>query len=324
MSVVVIGDANVDLEIVLPRGQRPGTQANPEPCLFGGGAAANTASALARLGVGCRFVGTVGDDSYGRFAIAALSQAGVDTSGVESTGRAPTVMVIVVVPPDGERLIYVWPPTGGAHGELRAETAERSVRDAEWLHVSGLCLRASPARDSVLGAMERARQLGVPVSFDLNLRLENWGWDDGFRRAVDDGIERSDVVLGAAVDEIIPLAGVADPVEAATALAGDDRLVIARLGSDGAVACFRDQTIRQPGFPVDVVDTVGAGDAFNAGFIAARHHHGADVSRALRWGNAVAALAIRRAGARSTPTLSEVEALLEHRPNESAPIPDSP
>ena len=63
MSVVVIGDANVDMEIVLPSGKHPETHGNPEPRLFGGGSAANTAAALARLDVGCRFVGTVGDDT---------------------------------------------------------------------------------------------------------------------------------------------------------------------------------------------------------------------------------------------------------------------
>jgi sugar/nucleoside kinase (ribokinase family) len=309
VSVVVIGDANVDMEIVLPSGTHHETHGNPEPRLFGGGSAANTAAALARLDVGCRFVGTVGDDSYGRFAVASLAEAGVDTSGVESTGSAPTVMVIVVVPLDGERLIYVWPPTGGAHAELSIETAEFSVSGAEWLHVSGLSLRMSPAREAVLAAMKRARAFGIPVSFDLNLRLENWGWDAGFRTVVEEAIERSDVVMGAAVDEIVPLAGLDNPVAAATALAGDDRLVIARLGPDGAFACFRDQTVRQPGFPVDVVDTVGAGDAFNAGLIAARHR-GTSVSEAMRWGNAVAALAVGRSGARSTPTLQEVEALL--------------
>lgn len=309
MSVVVIGDANVDLEIALPTAQHRETHNNPEPQIFGGGSAANTAAALARLGVACRFVGTVGDDSYGRFAVENLAQAGVDTSTVESTGDAPTVMVIVVVPPDGERLIYVWPPMGGAHAELSIETAKSSVRDAEWLHVSGLCLRVSPARAALLAAMEEARMAGIPVSFDLNLRLENWGWDDGFRAVVEQAVERSDVIMGSAGDEITPLAGIDDPVAAATALADGDRLVIARLGPDGAVACSGDRTVAQPGFLVDVVDTVGAGDAFNAGFIAARHR-GADVASAILWGNAVAALAIEQPGARSTPTLSEVEELL--------------
>jgi sugar/nucleoside kinase (ribokinase family) len=121
MSVVVIGDVNVDLEILLPERGGPRTHANPEPRLFGGGSAANTAAALARLGLECRFVGTVGDDNYGRFAAASLAEAGVDTTSIITVAGAPTVMVITAVLSDGERLIYVWPPTGGAHIALQIE-----------------------------------------------------------------------------------------------------------------------------------------------------------------------------------------------------------
>jgi fructokinase/2-dehydro-3-deoxygluconokinase len=309
MSVLVVGDANVDLEIRLPT--RPGAtaHANPEPRLFGGGSAANTAAALAGLGVPCRFAGSVGDDGYGRFAVASLEAAGVDTAVVETTSEAPTVVVIVVVPPGGDRLIYVWPPTGGAHGWLRADVAVASVTGADWLHVSGICLRVSPSREAVLAAMGRANAARVPVSFDLNLRLENWGWDAGFRDVVEAAVELSDVVVGGAFDEIGALAGIDDPVEAARSLAGDGRLVVARLGADGAVACSDDGVVAVPGSEVAVVDTVGAGDAFNAGFIAARLR-GSDVADAVRWGNAVAALTISRPGARSTPTPEDLEAFL--------------
>jgi sugar/nucleoside kinase (ribokinase family) len=290
----------------------PGTETvrtNPDPCLFGGGSAANTAAALARLGVPCRFVGTVGDDGYGRFATASLEDAGVDVSNVGATQQAPTVMVVVVIPPDGDRLIYVWPPTGGAHAALEPGVAVAGAAEAEWLHVSGICLRVSPAREAVLAAMERAQSAGVPVSFDLNLRLENWGWEGGFRDVAMAAVERANVVVGAAVDEVAALAGVDDPVEAALALAGDERLVIARRGADGAVACSAAGVVSAPGFDVAVVDTVGAGDAFNAGFIAARIRR-EDIAGALRWGNAVAALTIAAHGARSTPSAGDVEALL--------------
>jgi sugar/nucleoside kinase (ribokinase family) len=157
--------------------------------------------------------------------------------------------------------------------------------------------------------MQRARADGIPVSFDLNLRLENWGWEAGFREVVAAAVEHADVVLGAASDEIGALAGIDDPVEAARALAGADRLVIARLGAGGAVACSTNEVTTVPGFEVAVVDTVGAGDAFDAGFIAARLR-GEDVAGAVRWGNAVAGLTVSRPGARSSPTRSEVEALL--------------
>jgi fructokinase/2-dehydro-3-deoxygluconokinase len=158
--------------------------------------------------------------------------------------------------------------------------------------------------------MQRARADGIPVSFDLNLRLENWGWEAGFREVAGTAVEHADVVLGAASDEIGPLAGIDDPVEAAKALAGDARLVIARLGAAGAVACSASDVTAASGIEVAVADTVGAGDAFNAGFIAARVR-GDDVAEALRWGNAVAGLTVSRTGARSTPTRREVQAVLD-------------
>lgn len=309
MSVLVVGDANVDLEIRLPVEAEPRVHANPDPRLLGGGSAANTAVALARLDVACRFVGTVGDDSFGRFAMDSLREAGVDADEVRATPDLSTVTVITVTQPSGERLIYTWPPTGGAHGALLEDAAVRAVTGAQWLHISGICLRTTPSRYALLGAMEQARANGVPVSFDLNLRLENWGWDGGFRGIAEAAVERSDVVLGAATDEITALAGIDDPVDAALSLAGDGRLVIARLGADGAVACSDEGVTTVPGFRVAVVDTVGAGDAFDAGFIASRLR-GSDVATSLKWGNAAAALTISRPGARSSPTLTELEVLL--------------
>lgn len=310
MSVLVVGDTNVDLEVRLPTDVHRETHANPDPQMFGGGSAANTAAALARLGVACRFAGAVGDDSFGRFAIESLTEAGVDTSPVTVSPGDPTVVVVAVVQPDGDRLIYVWPPSGGAHGALQPSHAVDAVTGSTWLHVSGICLRVQPARDAVLAAMRRARANGIPVSFDLNLRLENWGWEAGFREVVEAGVELADVVLGAASDEIGALAQIDDPVAAAKVLAGGDRLVIARLGAAGAVACSGNEVTSAPGFEVSVADTVGAGDAFDAGFIAARIG-GEDVAGAVRWGNAVAGLTVSQPGARSSPTRSQVEALLD-------------
>ena len=309
MSVLVIGDVNVDIEIRLPSEDRSMTHAHPEPRMFGGGSAANTAAALARLGVATGFAGSVGDDSFGRFAVADLEAAGVDTTSVSVAGDLPTVAVIAVVPSNGDRLIYVWPPSGGAHSALAPSDAVRAVAGVEWLHVSGICLRVSPAREALLDTMAVAKAAGIPVSFDLNLRLESWGWDDGFREIVEAAVDRSDVILGAASDEVGALVGLDDPVAAALELAGAERVVVARLGADGAVAVSADEVSIAPGFEVVMVDSVGAGDAFNAGFIAARLG-GSPVEESLRWGNAVAALTITEHGARSTPTIREVEGLL--------------
>jgi fructokinase/2-dehydro-3-deoxygluconokinase len=310
VSVVVLGDANVDLEIRLPGPDALATHSNPDPSMFGGGSAANTAAALGKLGVDCRFVGAVGADRYGRFSVDSLRQCGVDVSGVVEVPGEPTVLVVVAVPPDGDRLIYVWPPTGGAHRQLSPDMTLGEVEGAEWLHVTGLCLRVSPARESLLVAMEHAKGLGIPVSFDLNLRLENWGWDDNFRATVTAAIRHSDVVMGSASDELIPFTGKDTPQDAAQAVAGEAKLVIARMGADGALAHQSGTTTRSAGFVAEVVDTVGAGDAFNAGFIAARVA-GKPLDESLAWGNGVAAIAITRHGARSTPTLAELQYRLE-------------
>lgn len=310
MSVVVIGDANVDLEIVLPAAGPAGSEhALRDPSLSGGGSAANAAATLAGLGVATRFVGTVGADVHGAEAAASLAGAGVDTKAVRVADAGTTVMVLVVVPPDGERLIYVWPPRGGAHLELGAGEAVEGVQGASWLHVSGIALRGEPAAGSVLEAMDEARSGGAIVSLDLNLRLENWGWESGFRETITEAVERSDVVLGGAVDEFCPLVGVDDPLRAVARLAAADRLVVGRLGAEGAVAHDGARLYRAGGFEVEVVDTVGAGDAFDAGFIAARLRE-EPIEKALRYANGVAALTIGRPGARSTPSHEEVTAFV--------------
>lgn len=309
MNVVVIGDANVDLEIQLPVETGP-THANPDPRMSGGGSAANTAAALARLEVPTRFVGAVGDDAAGRHAVESLARSGVDVGDVRTVSSVPTVTVIVVLPPDGERLIYVWPPRGGAHAMLDVAHAISAVEDADWVHISGICLRVTPAREALFAAMERARDRGIPVSLDLNLRLENWGWEEGFRDVALEAVERADVVLGSAVDEIGPLGGADDPVAAARSLGAGERLVVARLGAKGSMAITDRDVITAAGMAVRVVDTVGAGDAFNAGFIAARLED-RSLDEALTWGNAVAATTISRHGARSGPTRPDLMSLLE-------------
>ncbi len=310
MTVAVIGDVNVDLEIVLPATGVEGSEhAHSDPALSGGGSAANAAAALSGLGVATHFVGTVGSDVYGVAATASLTEAGVDTSGLHVVDGGTTVMVLVVVPPGGERLIYVWPPRGGAHLELGVDDAVAGVEDASWLHVSGIALRGEPAAGSILAAMDAARSSGAVVSLDVNLRLENWGWESDFRTTIDQAVGRSDVVFGGAADELCPLSDVGDPVQAVTGLATANRLVVGRLGAGGAVAHDGDRLYRAEGHEVEAVDTVGAGDAFDAGFIASRMR-GESIDTALRYANATAGITIGRSGARSTPSHAEVVAFI--------------
>jgi sugar/nucleoside kinase (ribokinase family) len=309
--VLVLGDANVDVVIRLPdraSGTPDLTHATPQ--LYGGGSAANVAVALARLGVGVTMVGAVGDDGYGRWARDDLLREGVDVRGVCLIPDAFTPVVIALIDLDGERLIYVWPSEGGAHLFLEAETIDRaSIPSASWLHTTGMCLRGEPARDAVLYGMELARKAGLTVSLDLNLRPETWGLDETTRRTFERAIELSDVVFGNAEEEIVPLAGVGPAEAAAQALCGGKRIVVARRGDRGASVTTPQETFHVPAFPAQVVDTLGAGDAFSGGFIAACLAE-VGVREAARWGNAVAAFKIGRAGARGSPSMDDLKQML--------------
>ena len=317
----VVGDANVDLTLHVPARLPDGRREVREPVVSSGGTAANTARGLGTLGVPVAFAGAVGDDAFGRQVTADLAACGVDTSALAVAPEAATCQVIALIEPDGERSLVVWPADGGALRWLRPQDVPaEAVASASWLHTTGMCLRDAPVRDAVLAAMASARAAGVPVSIDLNLRLELWGLDAARRAAVERAIALADVVLGSGPEELVPLAaamggsaaGEDDGVElAARSLAGGARTVVARLGGDGVLACTAEGAVlRSPAFSVNVANVVGAGDAFNAGFVAALVG-GRGLADALRWGNAVAACRVARpAGSRDLPTRAEVEALL--------------
>jgi fructokinase/2-dehydro-3-deoxygluconokinase len=317
--VVVLGDANVDMLICLPdRASDSLDLTASEPQMYGGGSAANVAVALARLGVAVSFVGSVGDDGFGRWLREDFAHEGVDTHGLITARDAFTPMVIALIDPGGERWIVVWPPERGADLRLRPENVDLAwMEGAVWLHTTGMCLRASPVREAILHGMGLARDAGASVSLDLNLRVELWGLDHETRQTVERAIQLSDVVLGSGPEEIAPLAGLDDVEAAARAMCGGKRVVVARLGADGALAAVPAsassaepaEILHAPAFPTSVVDTLGAGDAFDAGFVAACLA-GGDTREALRWGNAVAAVKIGRRGARGTPSRVELESVL--------------
>ncbi len=312
-KVVVLGDANVDMVIRLPD-RAPGQVdlTGSEPQLYGGGSAANVAVGLARLGASVTFIGSVGDDGFGRWLADDFAREGVDTRGLITIHDAFTPMVIALIEPAGERMVVVWPPGRGADLRLRPQDVDPVwTAGTAWLHTTGMCLRASPVREAVLHGMALAREIGAAVSLDLNLRVELWGLDGETRETLERAIGLSDVVLGSGPEEIVPVAGVDDVEGAARSLSDGQRVVVARLGSGGALAAGPQpgEACYVPAFPTSVVDTLGAGDAFDASFVAARLA-GCDTREALRWGNAAAALKIARPGARGTPSRQEVERLL--------------
>jgi aminoimidazole riboside kinase len=306
-QVVVLGDACVDMNIRLPdRGANNIGHTQSPPQLHGGGTAANTAVALSRLGTNVTMITTVGDDGYGRWVKQDLENENIDTCGVHFLRDTFTPMVMAVIKPDGERMVFVWPPEGGAQNAMQKDHISPALLSGkDWLHTTGMCLRASPSRETILHGMQQARSAGLTVSIDLNMRLELWGLSPSDRKTFLQAVELADVVFGNAAEEIQPLSGESSLEAAVSKLAGDKRTIIARLGARGAWIFSPKTNCRLPAYEVPITDTLGAGDAFNSGFIAARLK-GHNSQEAGHWGNAAAALKITQAGARGSAMQSEL------------------
>jgi sugar/nucleoside kinase (ribokinase family) len=242
--------------------------------------------------------------------MAELAADGVDVSRIKLVTDAFTPVVIALIRADGSRLPLVWPPERAADKMLEVADIDREdITGSCWLHATGMALRHQPASQAVLSAMRTAHAAGVTVSLDLNLRLELWGLDAGMRSIIEEALTMADVVFGSGEEELIPLTG-EDSVEAAvTKLGGGGRTAVGRVGAAGVVAAVGGRLVAVPADPTQVVDSLGAGDAFDAGFIAARTR-GLEVEDCLAWGNAVAAFNLSGRGARALPRLPQLMALM--------------
>ncbi len=303
-EVVALGDINLDLIVKVAGLPQPGGEAMGERAVMSlGGSAANTAVALAALGVDVGLVACVGADPLGEMALEWLRAAGVDVSHVQRTPHAPTGFMFIPVTPDGERTIFGF---RGANAHLRPEPLDLDyIRNARLLHLSGYALLTTPQREAALAALEAARDTGIPVSLDPGVCTAE---------------EQRDGLLSVlpAVTVVMPgeyearlLTGRAEP-EAAVAklLEWGVSLAALKLGRRGALLAHRDERMRLPAFPVDAVDSTGAGDAFNAGMLFGQLR-GLSLGASGVLASALGALTAAREGAGVPPSPAEVRDLLQ-------------
>ena len=289
------------------------------------GAEANVAVGLARLGRRVAYLGRVGADGLGTAIVRHLRGQGVDVGFLREDIGATTGIMIRELRDLGPAEVTYW-RAGSAGSRLDAQDLSEAapIMDAaRWLHVTGItpALSASAA-GAVDAAIERARGAGVPIGFDVNLRRRLWTEDEA-RPVLAKMAERSTVVFGG-LEEIAVLTGPrtveegscrdAEVVARAVLDLGPESVVV-KLGAAGALhvalADGRAVVTGVAAFPVPrVVDPVGAGDAFCAGYIAATLD-GLATADALAWANACGASAAVAFGDQSgLPTRSELERLL--------------
>ncbi|OYC96067.1 sugar kinase [Microbacterium sp. Yaish 1] len=270
-----------------------------------GGAESNVAVALRRLGVPVAWFGRVGDDPFGERVVRELRGEGIDV-GVVVDPDAPTGLMVKERPAAAATAVHYY-RTGSAGSRLTpGDIPPDRIEAATLLHVTGITpLLSESAAGSVRDAVSRARAAGVAVSFDVNYRARLAG--PGVAAPVlRELAEASDIVFGGEAE--LELITGEDPDTAARSLraAGVAEVVIKR-GPHGATAHADGGVVDSPGFVIDPLDTVGAGDAFVAGYLSARlAGHG--VAQALRRGNACGAMACLGPGDwEASPTLADLE-----------------
>jgi len=303
-DLLVIGDVNPDVILhgapaALAYGQAE--QLAEAGALTVGGSAAITACAAARLGLRTAIAGIVGDDPGGRFMICELARHGVDVGAVAIREDLATGLTVAFARGD-DRAIITYP---GCIAALDAGMIDAAlVGAARHVHASSFFLQPRLA-PGLRGLFAAARSSGAGTSLDLNWDPAGT-WDGGLA----DVLPAVDVLFVNAA-EAAAVSGATDPAEAATVLAARGPAPVIKLGAAGALAHDGCRLVHVTAPAVDVADTVGAGDSFDAGFLCARLQ-GWDVSRSLALGVACGSLSARRpGGVDGQPTLAEALAVID-------------
>jgi ribokinase len=287
-DVVTLGDVNIDViahfrEFPVVR-QDALAVAVEVHC---GGSAANTALGLARFGLRVGLIGRVGRDPWGAIARRELREAGVRVVGLQSDPSETTGLIYIIVTPEGERTML---SHRGANTLTDPERVrERHTSRARLFHLSGYALLVNPQRSAALRAWDMAARRGLTMCLDPGLAPSA----SPELRAL---LPRTHVLLPT-LDEAQTLTGEGSPDRCVRALLDLGAGTIAlKLGSAGCLVASKSMMVHVPAFPVEACDTTGAGDAFNAGLLAALLE-GLDLYAAAVVANACGALAVRQIGA---------------------------
>jgi len=275
-----------------------------------GGDASNCAVAAARSGASVGMFTHLGADVFGDSFIELWTREGVDCSTVRRDPEAHTGVYFITHGPDGHRFSYL--RKGSAASRVKPEDLpQETIRRTRILHVSGISQAISEsAADAVFAAIALARDAGVKVSYDTNLRLKLWPLPRA-RAVIHAAASSCDIALPS-LDDARLLVGLEEPEAIVDFYLGLGAGIVAlTLGADGALVATPERREHMPAFPAEAVDATGAGDTFDGAFLA-EIAAGRDPFAAARYANAAASLATRGYGAVAPmPRRADVEALLE-------------
>lgn len=261
------------------------------------GTESNVAIGLARLGHQAEWIGRLGDDELGRLVLRTLRAENVDVSHVVVDGSAPTGLLLFEHRiADITNVTYYRAGSAGS-GICAADVAHRLTDDVAALHVTGVTAAlGNTAAEAIAGCVEIARGRGIPVSLDVNYRSRLWSAATA-RDTLRPLVSQVEILFGSE-DEVMLVAadGSTDIDTAAQQIIADGTgTVVVKRGGAGATAYTIDGKLNVPARRVPVVDVVGAGDAFVAGYLSGRLD-GLDTAGCLERGAVLGAFAVSRIG----------------------------
>ncbi|MGX1982132.1 aminoimidazole riboside kinase [Thermolongibacillus altinsuensis] len=284
-----------------------------------GGAPANVAVGVARLGAKSTFLGKVGKDVLGTFLKETLEAYGVNTSFMLLSKEVRTGVVFVTLAENGERSFdfYINP---SADRFLEENEIDESIfHQHKILHIGSISLISEPARSATKKAVSLAKENGMIVSYDPNLRLGLWESEGQAREMIISMLPKADV-LKISEEELEFITGEKEIEKGIDALSSYNiPLIFVTLGAKGSYVFTKEGSVFIPALKVEAVDTTGAGDAFVSGILYCLNEYEGtldsltlqEVERMARFASVSGALAASTKGAMTAlPTLQQVQQIL--------------
>ena len=261
-----------------------------------GGSSANICAGLCKLGSEASLVTSVSDDAIGRFCVNRLNFYGVGTEYVKSVaGEFRTSLAIYESCIDNfQNVIY---RNGAADFEVKpSEMDEVDYSQFTALITAGTVFAGQPSRDATFRAFENARAQGIPVIFDIDYRPYSWPSPQVASEVLSRAGEESDMIVGNDEEFGFMAGGMNKGLDKARDLASaGNRLVIYKMGEDGAITLYNDEEIKTGIFPTQAIKPVGAGDSFMAGLLSSLAS-GYDLKNSVIRGSACASIVVSLPG----------------------------
>lgn len=278
-----------------------------------GGSSANMAVGLARLGANVGMISALGTDSLSDFLIDFLRKENVDTAHIQRIpGYLPSLCLTEISPPDKFPQVFYRHDAVDTMLSARKEDLDYAAGGRLFV-TNGTSLCNSPSRESTYLALERAKQAGCRVVFDVDYRAMSWKSPQEAGQAVLLALPFVDVLIGNQ-HELQLVAGIDDLSGATSKLCGDGvPILVSKLGELGTRVFTCDETIYLAPYTVDVVTTIGAGDGFASGFLLGMLR-GLPLIECLHYGNAAAAIVVSRLScSEAMPCMNEIEEIISRQ-----------